>query len=218
MTEIDFCGHPLFLLPSGAAFDATARALFVADLHLGKSAVFRDAGLGVPDGPDAGVLHRIEQSLAKTSAQTLVLLGDVFHARGARMEQTLSLVTAWRDRHPRLRWVIVPGNHDRRIPWSEWLPGAEILSEGAAFGPWMLAHHPPESSPTPLLCGHVHPGISFGQARQRKVKAPCFWQRRGVLVLPAFGEFTGLEIIERESGDRVWLAVGECAMEVPRAR
>jgi uncharacterized protein len=218
MTEIDFCGHPLFLLASGAAFDAKTCALFIADLHLGKSAIFRNAGLGVPDGPDADVLARIEQSLAKTSAQTLVLLGDVFHARGANFEQTLSLLTAWRRQHPALRWVIVPGNHDRKIPWDKWLPDAEILNEGSAFGPWTLAHHPPESSPSPVLCGHLHPGISFGHARRRKVKAPCFWQRRAVLVLPAFGEFTGLAIIERETGDRVWIAAGERAMEVPRGR
>lgn len=218
MTEIDFCGNRLFLLPSGAAFDAERRTLFIADLHLGKSAIFRNSGLGVPDGPDAAVLARIESSLAQTSAQTLVLLGDIFHARGANMEQTLTLIAAWRERHSTIRWLVVPGNHDRKIPWQTWLPGAEILNEKSAFGPWIVAHHPPESSPTPLLCGHLHPGISFGHARRRKVKAPCFWQRRGVLVLPAFGEFTGLEIIARETGDRVWLAGGERTMEVPPTR
>jgi DNA ligase-associated metallophosphoesterase len=216
MTAIDFCGRPLFLLPSGAVFDAETRALFIADLHLGKSAVFRDSGLSVPDGPDAAVLARIGNALAQTSAQTLVILGDLFHARGATMEHTLSLLTAWRKDRPVLRWIVVPGNHDRRIPWQTWLPEAEILSEGAGFGRWQLAHHPPARSEVPVLCGHLHPGVSFGQVRRRKVQAPCFWQRRGVLVLPAFGEFTGLKIITRETGDRVWLATGDRVMEVPR--
>jgi DNA ligase-associated metallophosphoesterase len=216
MTGIDFCGHPLFLLPSGAAFDQETKSLFIADLHLGKSSVLRDAGLGVPDGPDATVLSRIGNAVAQTQARTLVVLGDFFHARGVGMEQTLSLLAAWRNQHPELRWVVVPGNHDRRITWKAWLPDAEILVEGAQFHQWRLAHHPPESSEAPVLCGHLHPGVSFGPARRRKVKAPCFWQRRGVLVLPAFGEFTGLEIITREPGDRVWIAVGEGLMEVPR--
>ncbi|MFM7181276.1 MAG: ligase-associated DNA damage response endonuclease PdeM [Verrucomicrobiales bacterium] len=215
MTAIDFLGHPLHLLPSGAAYAAESRALFIADPHFAKSAVFRNSGLGVPDGSDASVLARIETSLVRTSADTLIILGDVFHARAARMEATLAVIADWREKHPVLKWIIVPGNHDRSVPWSKWLPGAEILEEGTMFGPWRLAHHPPESSDVPLLCGHLHPGISFGPARQRKVKAPCFWQRRGVLVLPAIGEFTGLGMIAREDGDRVWLAAGEQVLELP---
>ena len=216
MTPIDFSGHPLFLLASGAAYDAENHALFIADPHLGKSAIFRNAGLGVPDGPDANVLARIGEALRQTGAQTLVMLGDVFHARGARMESTLALVAVWRKNLPLQRWLIVPGNHDRGIPWSTWLPGADIVEENSMFGPWQLAHHPPESAATPVLCGHLHPGIKLGQARRRKVKAPCFWLRRNALVLPAIGEFTGLAIIDREPDDRVWLAVGEKVMELPR--
>lgn len=215
MTVIHFSGHPLYLLPEGAAFDAENGALFIADPHLAKSAAFRSSGLGVPDGPDAAVFSRIADLLRQTDAHQLVLLGDVFHARGANMQSTLEQVGAWRERHPHVRWVVVPGNHDRGVPWETWLPGAEILPEGSSFGPWRLAHYPPESSDLPVLCGHLHPGIAFGQPRRRKVKAPCFWLRRGVLVLPAIGEFTGLGLIEREPGDRVWLAAGEKVMELP---
>jgi DNA ligase-associated metallophosphoesterase len=215
MTPIDFLGHPLFLLPMGAAFDAETGSLFIADPHLGKSAVFRAAGLGVPDGPDANVLARIGDLIDQTSARSLVILGDVFHARRAKMEPTVSLLSAWRATHARLPWLVVPGNHDRGVPWHTWLPGVEVLAEGDRFGPWKLAHHPPEFSDEPVLCGHLHPGISFGLARRTKVKAPCFWMRRGVLVLPAIGEFTGLGIIDREPGDRVWLAAGPTVMEVP---
>jgi metallophosphoesterase superfamily enzyme len=114
-----------------------------------------------------------------------------------------------------LQWIIVPGNHDRGVPWAAWLPGADVLEEGSFFGPWRLMHQPPGSSDVPVLCGHLHPGISFGPVRRRKVKAPCFWQRRGALVLPAIGEFTGLGIIERETGDRVWIATGQHVMEMP---
>ena len=217
MTTIDFLGHSLHLLPSGAAYDAENRALFIADPHFGKSAVFRNSGLGVPDGPDATVLAKIEDSLARTSARSFIILGDVFHARVANMEPTLALIAAWRKKHQRLRWIIVPGNHDRAVPWATWLPGAEILEEGSMFGRWRLAHHPPEFSDVPVLCGHLHPGIFFGPPRWRKVKAPCFWQRRGVLVLPAIGEFTGLGLIERESGDRVWIAAGDQVMAVPES-
>jgi uncharacterized protein len=218
MKEIEFCGHPLLLLPAGSVFDPAEKALFVADLHLGKSAVFRDSGLGVPDGPDAAMLQRLGKSLAQTNAQTLVVLGDLFHARTTAMEQTLALLREWQLQNAALRWLVVPGNHDHKIPWRDWLPAAEIMCEPASFGSWTLCHHPPKYSSRPVLAGHLHPGISFGPPRQRKVKAACFWQRNGILILPAFGEFTGLEIIERTSGDRVWISTGDRVLEVPPAR
>ena len=203
--KIELAGHALHLLAEGAAFDPAARTLFIADLHFGKTTVFREAGLALPDGPDATILSRLARLVADTAAQTLVILGDVFHARAPGIERTLA---AWTAAHPHLRLRIVPGNHDRRIPWNEWLPGAGILTEGDHVGPWCVAHHPPGKANGITLCGHLHPGIAIGKARERKLRVPCFWLSRSALVLPAFGEFTGLGMIAREKGDRVWIAAG----------
>ena len=210
--EIEIDGHALQLLPDGAAYDRAARTLFIADLHFGKTTVFRAAGLALPDGADATILARLTRLLAETSALTLVILGDVFHARAVGIEIALA---EWCAAHPQVRWRIVPGNHDRRIPWSEWLPGAEILGEGECAGPFRVAHFPPEEADAITLCGHLHPGIAIGKARERKLRLPCFWLRRRALVLPAFGEFTGLQIIEREAGDQVWIGVAGKVVEVP---
>lgn len=215
MTAITCQNHPLHLLPESAALDRARRALFLADLHLGKTAVFRQSGLSVPDGPDATVLERLTGLVRRTKPEALVVLGDLFHARGQQMHEVLASLHAWRSGHAALHWIVVPGNHDRRVPWTEWLPGAEILPEGATLGPWALAHHPPAESARPVLCGHLHPGIALGHARQRKLKLPCFWRRRGALVLPAFGEFTGLKIIAREQGDSVWVPVDGRVVAVP---
>jgi uncharacterized protein len=215
--EITHGKHSLHLLPEGAVWDAVRRTLFVADLHLGKTAVFRDAGLTLPDGADASILQRLAVLAGKMGARTLAVLGDVFHARSPGTGRVVEALAWWRQAHPKLHWLIVPGNHDHRVPWSQWLPGAEILSEGDALGPWRLAHYPPEQSDGLTLCGHLHPGIALGAARQRKLKLPCFWQRRGALVLPAFGDFTGLRMITREPGDRVWVAVQDRVSAVPAA-
>lgn len=216
MTEIDLHGQSLYLLPEGAAFDAERRSLFVSDLHLGKTAVFRDAGLALPDGPDAAMLLRLSQLVKRTEARTLVVLGDVFHARSPGLAVAVRELARWRDDHADLRWKIVPGNHDRRIPWNDWLPDAEVLEdESAKHGPWRLAHFPPETAGDITLCGHLHPGIAIGSAHQRKLRLPCFWWRNRALVLPAFGDFTGLAMIERISDDRVWVAVNDRVTEVP---
>lgn len=215
MTPINHLGHSLGLLPTGAVHSHEPSALFIADPHFAKSAVFRQAGLGVPDGSDAAVLARIDDSLALAPARALVILGDVFHARAPKIDTTLALISTWRENHPDLHWIIVPGNHDRHVPWATWLPGAEILPEESVLGPWCLAHHPPANPTGPTLCGHLHPGIAFGPARHRKIKAPCFWQNHRTLVLPAFGEFTGLHLIHRQPGDRVWIPTGQSVLELP---
>ena len=213
--EIEIDGHALHLLADGAAFDPAARTLFVADLHLGKTTVFREAGIALPDGPDATILKRLARLIAETGVESLVVLGDVFHARAAGIERALAV---WRDAHPQLRWRIVPGNHDRRIPWSEWLPDAEILGDGDCAGPWRVAHHPPANADAITLCGHLHPGIAIGKTRERKIRVSCFWLRRHALVLPAFGEFTGLQMIKREPADRAWVASEGRIVEVSHKR
>ena len=211
---ISFGSNDLQLLPEGAAFDARRGLLFVSDLHLGKTAVFRDAGIALPEGPDDRILARLTALILKTDPKCLVVLGDLFHAKSPSTQQVVEKLSQL---HHGLPWRVVPGNHDRRVPWADWLPGAEILEEGDLIGPWCVRHFPPEETGAPTLCGHLHPGIALGSVRQRKVKLPCFWQRRGTLILPAFGDFTGLQMIDRETDDRVWVVIHDQVKEVPRA-
>jgi metallophosphoesterase superfamily enzyme len=49
------------------------------------------------------------------------------------------------------------------------------------------------------------------------LRLPCFWQRDGLLTLPAFGEFTGGASIERETGDRVLAIAEQRLFEIPSA-
>jgi DNA ligase-associated metallophosphoesterase len=216
MTQIFHGGHPLSLLAEGAAFDLESGWLFVADLHLGKATAMRDAGLGVPEGADAETLDRVAELAEKIGARAVVVLGDLFHAHSRQTPEVAAEFRGWREKRPNLKWCVVPGNHDRHIPLSDWMPDGEILTEGTQLGPWELRHHPPDvSTGSPVLCGHLHPGISIGPARQAKVRVPCFWLRRGVLVLPPFGAFTGLHPITREPGDSVWVIAGGRATELP---
>lgn len=212
MLAIRHGSNDLQLLSEGAAFDTRRGLLFVSDLHLGKTAVFCDAGLALPEGPDDRILTRLTDLMAKTAAKSLVVLGDVFHAKSPGTQQVVEKLAKHRGN---VKWLIVPGNHDKRVPWAEWLPDAEILDEGELVGPWRVRHFPPEERVEPTLCGHLHPGIALGAARQRKVKLSCFWQRRGALVLPAFGDFTGMKLIAREPKDRVWVSINEQVVEVP---
>lgn len=214
--ELESNQHRLRLLPSFAAHDVIAKTVFVADLHLGKTTAFHQAGIPLPSGSDEDTLRRLSEVISHTEADELIILGDVFHSTALGTRAAAELMLACRARHPQVRWMIVPGNHDRRVPWHEWLGDIPLLTEGECVGPWRVSHHPLEEvTETMTLCGHLHPGTAIGRARSSKVTMPCFWLRRQSLVLPAFGSFTGMHRITREEGDRVFVPMHEQVFELP---
>lgn len=79
----------------------------------------------------------------------------------------------------------------------------ETLAQDVGSGSIRLGVRTPEDAPL-YLCGHLHPGVAiYGNGRQRE-QLPCFWQRGRMLMLPAFGSFTGLYPITAAQGDGVW--------------
>ena len=53
LTQVDWHGHGLQLLPQRALWDPQQRLLLLADLHLGKAESFQASGVPLPsDGAD----------------------------------------------------------------------------------------------------------------------------------------------------------------------
>lgn len=46
-----------------------------------------------------------------------------------------------------------------------------------------------------LFSGHIHPGVQLKGKGRQKLRLPCFYQGMKQLILPAFGEFTGLYVL-----------------------
>jgi uncharacterized protein len=185
----------LQLMPERAAFDPATHTLFIADVHLGKAAVFRARGLPVPQGTTTGMLARLSQALDRCQARHLVVLGDFLHARESHASGTLAALAVWRQRHPRLQCLVIEGNHDRHAGRVQ--ASFDIQSSTAPYVHGLLrgVHHPPEPGHEPpdgalTLAGHVHPVLQL-RGRTDSLRLPIFWLHQGVLTLPAFGEFTG---------------------------
>jgi len=184
----------LRLLPESAAWHAASRTLFIADLHLGKSATFRARGLPVPSGTTQDNLARLATLVRAHGAARVVFLGDLLHSRHAQRASAIAPLRAWRDEHAALHCVLVRGNHDSHAgdpppslafevvdePWP--VPGAAAL---------VGCHHPQRVPGATVLAGHWHPAVTLrGPARDRQ-RLACFCLMEGLLVLPAFGAFTG---------------------------
>jgi DNA ligase-associated metallophosphoesterase len=204
--EVRLAGEAVRLLPERALFWPRAATLVVADLHWGKGATFRAAGIPIPMGSTSDDLARLDAALLRTAADRLVVLGDLFHARAGRIAtRTLAELRRWRGLRPGLEIMLVRGNHDRHAGDPPDDLRINCVNAPAFVPPFTLRHEPAVSAEGYALAGHLHPGLVLcGGAFQRE-RLPCFLLGEQVALLPAFGSFTGLGIVEPGPGDRAFV-------------
>lgn len=212
---IEIAGEAMRLLPQRAAYLEGQRTLLVADAHFGKAVSFRRLGVPVPEGTTQGTLARLDAALAATGAERIVFLGDLLHSRRAHAAATLGAVSAWRAAHRQLECVLVRGNHDRHAgdPPPEW--AMQCHEHPLRAGALWLAHEPHAATDAYVLAGHVHPGAVLAGRAHDRLRLPCFHFGPAVGVLPAFGEFTGLHVLPRGEGDRVFVVHGDSVRALP---
>ncbi|MEZ2349725.1 ligase-associated DNA damage response endonuclease PdeM [Caballeronia sp. RCC_10] len=208
---IDVNGRALLLSAERAAFDPLEKALFIADAHFGKDAVFRARGIPVPAGATAENLARLDALIATHRPESIVFLGDLLHARESHADETLAALDAWRAKHRALRLVLVEGNHDRHAGELPSRFGVELVKEPYRLGPWALCHHPQTVADAYSLAGHEHPVYRLS-TRIESVRLACFRFGARAGVLPAFGAFTGgFEVNDsvRRERETVYVVAGE---------
>lgn len=214
--EVQVAGETLTLLPERGVHWTRTATLLIADPHWGKAAAFRAGGFPVPHGTTASGLQRLDAMLARTAARRIVFLGDYLHARASRHPDTLWELEQWRSTHRRCELILVPGNHDRHAGDPPPALGVTTVNAPLEMAPFVLTHHPVASPSGYVLSGHLHPGaLLMGPGRQRE-RLPCFWFGRHTAVLPAFGDFTGLALVEPAPADRVLVIAGNCVVDVSR--
>lgn len=214
MTHCDVAGETLLLLPERVAYWPSRSTLFVADFHLGKAASFRSAGIPLPSGTTSENVGRLDRAIEKTSAATVVFLGDFLHSAEGRAPRTFERFAAWRESRRSVELTIVRGNHDRKAgdPPAEW--GARCIDAGEALGPFVLNHEPGPSRGGYALAGHLHPAVRLSARGEKPVRLPCFWFGARYGVLPAFGAFTGNAEVLPRRGDQVFVIAEQEVLKV----
>ena len=198
-------GEHVVLLPDRAIWIPERRMVIVADLHWGKAAAFRAAFVPVPTGTTARDLARLTRVLHETAATSLVVLGDLLHARAGRHVDTLAEIGAWRDSHSELDITLVRGNHDAHAGDPPASFRISCVDAPYAIGPLIGVHEPQEHPDGYVLAGHLHPYVSVrGRGREHaRLAAFVFGPRVGVL--PAFSSFTGTGMYERSEQDTLFV-------------
>lgn len=203
----------LELLPERAVWWSARQTLILADLHLGKTAILRRAGIPVPEGPDEVTLQRIDSLVGALNPTRLLLLGDVIHGNIQHQVNLIANLQAWRIRNKNLVVEAIVGNHDRHRDVIEtliaWRPTNTIESG------LMLCHEPPtEAVTTPWIGGHWHPMARI-RAGGDALRLPVFsLEPTDGLVLPAFGEFTGGMDLKRASGRQRFIATDQQVLAI----
>lgn len=201
---LEVCTETLALLPERAVYWPRTETLLIADLHLGKAATYRAYAIPLPEGNVAADLERLSAALLRTNARQLIILGDLLHSARGRDPLVMAEFTEWRAAHAELDIHLVLGNHDLRAgePPLEW---KIRVATGPTPGPCFVLNHEPL---TPVhgyaLTGHLHPAVRLTGRGKQALKLPCFWFGKQYAVLPAFGSFTGGQLIEPTTGDRVY--------------
>lgn len=209
--KLEIAGQELTLLPGKGVLleDGT---LVVADLHLGKATAFQARGLAIPEGDTAADLARLTLLAESTRAERIVVNGDLFHSPAGLtpgIEQTL---TDWQ-KGLAIPVQLILGNHDSKLPR---LPAGLRPVGVVDCGGFRIVHDPAEApAGVPSITAHWHPYARISDGKRTALRLPCFLLRGPMLVIPAFGQFTGGQIVGVEEGDRYFVSPAEKVIEVP---
>lgn len=212
--ELKLAGEAMVLHAERALFWPRERALLLADLHLGKGQVFREAGIALPRGGTLDDLARLDRVIDTFDPARVLILGDMLHGPLHRDAAWLQQWSVWRARHATREVVLVAGNHDRAVDATRL--GLDAVVRHLDTGPFRLAH---DAQPVPgryVLGGHVHPVVRLHRTGL-KAQFPVLWARADHAVLPAYSRFTGGYRIEPAAHDGLWLCVPEAVVRIPAA-
>ncbi|TFV97724.1 ligase-associated DNA damage response endonuclease PdeM [Algoriphagus kandeliae] len=185
----------LELLKEKAIWWSAKRILFISDLHFGKASHFRKSGIPIPEPIHHKDLHKLQQLFQTYSPSKVYFLGDLFHSDwNESWEELMDFLSQFKE----ISFYLVKGNHDI-LPRSIYENAPfELLNQPVFIEPLVLSHEPLDEIKEGFLnlCGHIHPGVRLKGLGRQSVRVPCFYKTNQTLILPAFGEFTGLALVQ----------------------
>jgi metallophosphoesterase superfamily enzyme len=54
------------------------------------------------------------------------------------------------------------------------------------------------------IVGHIHPGVLVKTKGRQSYRLPCFYHQGQCLILPAFGQLTGLHILKKTADTSIY--------------
>ncbi|MFL1894261.1 ligase-associated DNA damage response endonuclease PdeM [Aquimarina sp. 2-A2] len=186
--------------PCGGLYWQETDMLLIADVHLGKVSHFRKHGSAVPQKAIQKNFDRLDAIIKQFDPAVITFMGDLFHSS---LNSEWHLFETWVAKHQNRKMVLIAGNHDIISPLKYETLKIHISDEWA-IGTFLLTHHPETRAGFFNFCGHIHPGVRLQGLGRQVLKLPCYFKTADQMILPAFGEFTGLYMLTPEATDEVF--------------
>ena len=200
---ITICEEEFILAKERALFLPKQQLLAISDLHLGKSAHFRKAGLQIPSTLAQSDLQRLSTIIDRYAPKTLLVNGDMFHQH---LNSDIDDFARWKNDYQQLEFILIKGNHDQLADKHYQDLEIQVYEPSYCTDKFCFIHdsiHCEKDTLYPIT-GHVHPGVTvIGKAKQR-LRFPCFYFGKEFAVLPAFSAFTGLYPIKANKEDSIY--------------
>ncbi len=203
---IHFKNQRLILSPERCIFWEDQRTLILSDMHIGKTAHFRKAGIAIPQQVFQEDMHRLFQQIHFFSPQRIIVTGDLFHSE-ANLEH--DWFSNWRRELAGIDFILVKGNHEilRNDVYQNL--GIEIVNKELEIAPFFFSHDLIEEKLDGFsFIGHTHPGIRIQGKGKQSLVFPCFYFTSDYCILPAFSKFTGKHVVDLQVGETAYAIVG----------
>ena len=207
-------GQTMMLLPDRALFWEEKKLLIVADPHFGKAQIFRDKGIPIPGGTTCDDLTRLSGLMDRLNVHQLLFLGDLIHGRIANPSDFNRLVDQWRQRHRLVQFFLSTGNHDLRSGNLANRFRFDHVAAEIKRGPFVFSHKPRFDRSLYGFAGHLHPAVTLTGNGGLKETLPCFCFGPRAAMLPAFGSFTGTQVIRPSPEDHIYVVAGDEVVEM----
>ncbi len=214
LIEYTIDNESFVLSPQRAIYWQQQKTLIVADVHMGKTGHFRKAGIPVPAKVYKEDLHRLFSLILFFKADKLLVVGDLSHST-SNLE--LELFHRWRKDTSALNIELVKGNHD--ILKASWYEQTNITITGPKHqvGNFLFVHDVADvKEPVSeyIFAGHIHPGVRMRGMGRQSLTFPCFYFGENFSLLPAFGGFTGVSVIDPVESDNVFAIIENNIMQL----
>ncbi|RWU10377.1 ligase-associated DNA damage response endonuclease PdeM [Pedobacter chitinilyticus] len=185
-----------------AIYLPSEQLLAISDLHLGKAAHFRKAGLAVPNSVSQNDLSRLAGLMEKYFPKQLLINGDMFHSDyNAEIDE----FARWKENFREINFILVKGNHDKQSEKVYKNLAIEVQEPNYQTDKFCFIHDLTHcNSNLYTISGHIHPGISIYNNAKQRLKFPCFYFGEHHAILPAFSNFTGLQLVKAKENDLVF--------------
>jgi len=215
MHKLNISGHQFLLLPERGLYWKETRTLIITDIHLGKSGHFRKSGIAAPPHINETNLKRMSNLIDEHDPLRVLILGDLFHSDANREWFRFE---EWLEYTVGIEFVLVSGNHDTLHSSFYQKAGISVTKSYEEFGFHFIHHQETYSGSNDnfTFCGHLHPGIRLKGKGRQTLKLPCFYIKNRVMTIPAFGEFTGLYLLEPNDADQLFLIADNTIIEMPK--